>query len=288
MSRLKPLSDRVLDVLPSFEAAPLARDVAAMLAMDEPAIKAAFEELDEAGRAHIVRRGNGLHLVPADHPERICVICKREFAPVRKETVTCSHSCARHLAWQNEDMRRRHRESIKASHSDPERRRAMSIHSKKYASRPDVRKRTSERNKQDWSDPVKRMKRVIAIEAAWKDGAPGVEKRKAVARRRKQEFWRDPESRQAAIEAMRTGKRGRHQRATMALLDQHPDISEEEIAERTGRTLKQVKTLMRRLYKLGKIDRQPVDGRKRKQSQAEIDHRTRLTRELRAKRKAAA
>lgn len=266
----------LLHLMVAFPRGPMARDVATKIAVDVPSVRAAYEKLEADGRARIVRRHRSLHLVPIDYPARLCVICRGEFEAVRKQTKTCSHSCALYLAWQNTDMRKRHRASVKAAKSKPSVRRAASISHKRRCADPKVRAQMSENNRRSWADPVKRTNRIIAIERAWT--GPKASGRIAKARKRKLKLWRDPEWKAKTKEAMRTGTRGRFKRAVIALADGNPNMPVEEIAQRVGLSSQQVKIIMRRAWRFGEISRRPEDGRKARQKPEHIRKRVESTR----------
>lgn len=249
---IKPLSDRVLESLPSFDVPPLAADVAEHLGYPVSDVRKTFMALEEAGRAKIVRQARGLHLLPADSPVRPCPMCRREITGRGR---TCSKSCGMRAAWTKRD-RARQGDILRATRKREPQKFATFI---SLRDNPAHRQFVSDRNRKDWADPVKKMKRVIGMEAAWQ--GPAGEPRRAKARAKKLSLWSDPEWKAKTVEAMRTGKRGRFQRATIELV--HEGAGPEEIAARTGRTLEQTRMLWRRLYRLGKVDRAPPDGRKR-------------------------
>lgn len=261
---MKPLTlaDEIAEAMPEIlrgiDNGPLARDIAEHIGADVPAVRRAMEALDADGRAKIIRRGRALHLVPSDYPGRICVICRAEFQPVAKRTKTCSHSCALHLAWQNPDMRRRHQASVKASRT-PELRAKSSIVNRERCSKPEVRRQLSEQNKRAWRDPEIRVRRLLSIKEAWRGekAAP----RRDRQRQKKLRLWSDPEWRAKTIEAMRTGVRGKSKRAVLRLVAKN--FGADEIATRAGLSIKQVKIIWRRAYRLGEINRKPPDGRRR-------------------------
>lgn len=274
------LADEIIAVLPAlltkFPSGPLAPAVASYIAADVPNVRRAFISLESDGRAKIVRRKRALHLVPPDHPIPVCIICRAEFKPAAKKTRTCSHSCARHLAWQNEDMRERHRASVIAARANPaERERQSKLHKERCAD-PAWRQKMSNQNRRSWKDPFSRAKRLSSIEAAWKgDRAKGrIEK----ARKKKLALWSDPDWKERTCEAMRTGKRGRFKRAVIALVAGSKTIESPEIACRVGLTVEQVKIIWRRAARLGEVERRPVDERRRRQSPELVQDRVAKTR----------
>lgn len=277
---LPTLADEIAAALPGllvkFPAGPLAPAVAEHLGADVPNVRRAFEVLENHGRAKIVRRKRALHLVSATYPGRICIICRAEFTATRKETKTCSHSCGRYLAWQNEDMRARHRASVKAAKSDPASRAYFSKINKERCNTPEERKLRSERNRRSWKDPVSRGKRLIAIEAAWKGDKAKARLEKA--RKKKLALWSDPDWKERTCEAMRNGKRGRFKRAVLALVVTEPKIESREIAARTGLTVAQVKIIWRRAARLGEVERRPRDERRTRQTAELIRNRVAKTR----------
>jgi hypothetical protein len=216
--------------------------------------------LDTFGRAKLICRGRGgaMHLVGTNYSGHVCIICHREFKPVRKETRTCSRSCARYWAWQNEDMRRRHAASVKAARAKPGIREEMSkIHRDRCAA-PEVRQQMSERNRRLWCDPEKRVRRINAIKEAWRGGKADARREKAS--RTKFGLWSDPEWRRNTIEAMRHGKRGRFKRAVLKLVSTGCDAP--TIAARTGLSIEQVKIIWRRAVRIGETSRKCPDGRR--------------------------
>lgn len=252
---MRSLADRVLAALPALDA-PLARDVAAHLGTDEPHVRQAFERLDADGRAKIVRRGRGLHLVPADYPGKVCPVCRAELGK-RQRGKTCSKSCGMKVAWTKRD-RQRQSEVMSASRAkvSPQGRENM----RKAHRTPEYREKVSRRNRANWADPVKKMQRVVSMEEAWKGDKAQLRRQRAS--KKKLSLWQDPEWKATTIAAMQTGKRGRYKRAVIALLADNPDMPAEEVARRTERTLEQTRMLMRRLFKLGLIPKKPADGRK--------------------------
>lgn len=236
------------------------RALAEALGVDWPRVRTAAQELDGTGRCRLLLRKRVLHLVQPDYAGRICIICHREFAAVKKETRTCSHSCGRHLAWRNPVMRERHRASVIAARSSPSARERMSKIQKARCNTPEERKRRSDCNRRSWKDPESRAKRLIAIEDAWKgDKAKARIER---ARNKKLSLWSDPAWKAKTVEAMRNGTRGRNQRAVIALVQGDPNIEAMEVAAKVGLTLEQVKTLWRRCARLGLIARKPKDDRR--------------------------
>lgn len=261
---LPTVADEVVAALPALlkrhPAGPLAAQVAAHIHIDYQSARRAMETLDADKRARIVRRGRGLHLVGPDYRGRLCVICRKEFKATRKETLTCSHSCGRHLAYRNEDMRRRHRQSVKASRTPELRERQSRIHSERCAD-PAVRQQMSDNNRRSWRDPVKRANRIVAIKDAWR--GEKATQRRAKARQKKLSLWADPEWKQQTVEAMRTGSRGRFKRGVLGLLHRNSKITAQEIAGDLGLSQEQVKIIWRRSFRLGEIERKPPDGRRR-------------------------
>lgn len=267
MKPLPTLADEVFAVLPELlrqhKPGPLVRDVASRIGADVPSIRKAFDQLEADGRAKVLRHRRAIHLVAIDHPVPICIICRREFRPARKSTRTCSHSCARHLAWRNEDMRARHKISVKKSHSDPTLRAHLSKINRERCADPAVRRKHSDRNRKSWRNPVSRANRIVAIKEAWR-GEKAVT-RKEKAREKKLAMWGNPEWKCKAVAAMRSGRRGRFKRAVLAMILSNETIQPREIAPRVGLTVEQVKIIWRRAVKLGEIDRRPLDGRRRGQ-----------------------
>ncbi|RWF44271.1 MAG: hypothetical protein EOS65_02530 [Mesorhizobium sp.] len=260
------LADRVLAALPGFTEAPLARDMAARLNTDEPHVKQAFDRLEKEGRAKIVRRGRGLHLVPADYPGRLCIICRAEFTATRKETVACSYSCARHLAWRNQDMRKRHRASVTASHARPEVKEKLTTRSREYWSDQASREQASEIQREKWQDTNIRGRRMVGLEAAW--SSP---ERREKQKDRRLKDWQNPEFREKTVAAMRNGKRGVIKRRAIELATANPSMTVVEIAGRLNCKVVRIDFILRRARKEGVIGIRPGDGprlRKRLQEEA--------------------
>jgi DNA-binding MarR family transcriptional regulator len=278
---MKTLADEIAESLTA-EAITLAV-IASRLGADLPSVRRAAQALNDAGRALLIRRRRVLHLASTAYPGRICIICYVEFEPVRKQTRTCSHSCARYLAWQNDDMRSRHRASIIAAKADPASRAHLSEINKARCSTPEARRLQSERNCRSWQDPEIRTRRVIAMEAAWHgEQAMGrIEK----ARSKKLDLWSDADWRQRTCEAMRTGRRGRFKRAVIAMILGYPEIEASEIAPRVGLTIKQVKAIWRGAVRLGEVERKPPDGRSGRGSQAHHHVRKRVAATMASKKR---
>lgn len=222
----------------------------------------ACEVADKEGRLLLFKRGRGgaWHVAAPDSGIRRCVICLWEFCPVAKGTRTCSHSCARHLAYQNEDMRKRHQASTKIAANRPGRIARMQEISRALVSDPAEIARRSECNRRSWANPEIRTKRVQSIIKAWQ--GPEGAKRRMEHRGVKLATWSDPEWRARTVAAMRTGSRGRFKRAVIELVNQTPHLSVYEIAAQIGLTDEQTKVLWRRCYRMGEVTRQPPDGRK--------------------------
>lgn len=265
---LAPVVDEVVAALPALlsmhPGGPLAAQIATHIGIDYQSARRAMEALDADKRARIVRRGRGLHLVGPDYRGRLCVICRKEFKATRKETRTCSHSCGRHLAYSNEDMRRRHRESVRASRT-PELRERQSKVNRERCANPVVRQQMSESNRIAWRDPVKRANRIVAMSDAWRGNK--ATKRRAKARLKKLSLWSDPEWKKQTTEAMRNGTRGRYKRGVLGLVRRYPNITAQQIAKDLGLSEEQVKIIWRRAFRLSEIERKPPDGRRR-QSEA--------------------
>lgn len=282
---LPTLADEISLLLPvllgQYPEGPLASDVARCIGANVPSVRRAFEALEADGRAKIVRRKRALHLVSPDYPGRTCIICRIEFNPVRKETKACSHSCARHLAWQNADMRARHQASVKAAKSDPALREHFSKINKERCSTPEWRAKMSDQNRRSWKDPESRAKRLVAIEAAWR-GENAIQ-RITKAREKKLALWSDPVWASRTRDAMRNGTRGRVKRAVIALVLGDANIEAQEIAARVGLTVQKVKIIWRRAARQHEVNRSPKDGRKTAQSTEVIRNRVAKTRMKRAK-----
>jgi hypothetical protein len=208
---MKPLSEIVLGALPKFEDAPTVKEMAARIGYNQPRVKAAFEELEASGRAKIVRRGRGLHLVPGDYPGRICVVCRAEFDPLPtgqgaarrrpSKRVTCSNSCRAALQWKDPESAARRIESIRVERRTPEARaRATAINNKRWAD-PEQHERLSEQNRKRWRDPVTRMK--FAVEHQRRMSTPEAKQRQSEQIKAR---WDTPEGRAKLQEGTKRGK----------------------------------------------------------------------------------
>ena len=208
------LADRVLAVLPEFASAPLARDVAVRLYTDEPHVRQAFDRLVNEGRAKIVRRGRGLHLVPLDHPSLICPVCRAEYElPKKSKRRTCSRTCGVKLSWQDPDVAKRRRDSIIAERRSPEaRQRTTDINEKRWA-KPGEREKLSEQNRQRWADPYQNAKQSVAIQKR----ALTPERRQAQAERIKAR-WEDEAGREKLLSGIRQSKQTPEARAQFSKL----------------------------------------------------------------------
>lgn len=257
---MKTLAEELLALLPGNSNGIPLKQACELLAADRASVRLAFLSLEEAGRAKLCRRGTGrgFYLLPLDYPGRICIICKREWVPTYKysKARTCSHSCGRHLAWQNDEMRERHRASVKASRSMPSVKQAAEKRAAQCKT-PEARAQRAEQNRKSWADPESRARRLNSIDKAWQ-----VQERRDRQRKKKLRLWNDPEWRAKNVAAMRTGKRGRFKRAILALAIAHPHMTPHEIAERVGRTLEQVRIVMQRARCLGELGPRPGDSAK--------------------------
>lgn len=257
---LPTLADEIFVMLPmllaQYPTGPVAAQVAAFVSADMQNTRRAIEALEADGRAKIVRRGRALHLVGNDYPGRLCVICRKEFHATRKETVTCSRSCGRYLAWQNPDLRTRHRQSVRASRT-PALRKRQSKQQRARCADPVVRQRMSVIQRRTWSDPVVRANRRIGLKAAWR--GTEAKGRRAKARRKKLSLWSDPAWAKRTVAAMRTGTRGRFKRAVLALVRGSPTIESREIAAEVGLSMEQIKVIWRRACKMGELSRRPFN-----------------------------
>lgn len=249
---MRLLTERILEALPRMDA-PLARDMAAKIGSDEAHVRSAYDALEASGRAKIVRRGAGLHLVPADTAIRICPVCRSEIAGRGR---TCSKSCGMKVAWIKRD-RAVQADVIRASWERQPEKMAEGI--RKRLASSEHKEHLRRLNTKLWADPVNKMKRRVSMEAAWQ--GPQANDRRAKAQTQKSVAWAT--NRNRLIEGMLIGKRGRFQRAAIKLVA--GGASDEEIAFQTGRTMEQTKTLLRRLFKQGKSSRAPIDGRKIRQ-----------------------
>lgn len=253
------LRDEIVKALPDlmrlYPKGPLASEIAVYIASDVPHIRSAMDDLEENSRVRIVRRGRAFHVVPLDYPGRTCLICRCEFVPVAKKTVTCSYSCARHLAWRNEDMRARHKASVIKSRQKPGLKEALTKRSREYWSDPENRKAASELQRQKWQDPVIKGRRLVGVERAW--SSP---ERQAAQAERRLKDWKNPNFREKTIAAMRTGKRGIKKRRTLELAVNHPDMTPREIAEKTDRLLDNVLSDLRIARRNGVLGIRPGDG----------------------------
>lgn len=265
---MKTLPDEIAAALPAlmkrYPGGPLADQAAEFVAADVPNTRAAFDALETDGRAKIVRRARGLHLVPADYPVRICIICKAEFTATRKETKTCSHSCARHLSWQNQEMRERHRESVRRSHARPDVKAKLTKRSRAYWQRQESREAASDAQRQLWRDSMVRGRRLVGIDKAWES-----QERREKQRARRLADWENPEFRAKAVEAMRNGKRGRFKRAVIALAMSKPNLTPAEIAKRFNKSVDSILHILRQARGEGLIGIRPGDGPRLRKRAAE-------------------
>lgn len=275
---MKPLADRIFDLIPATLTGLSLKDAMAGTRQDAKHVRAAFDVLHGGNRVILVKRGRGtaLYIVHLGQKVRACVICLKEFQATRKQTKTCSYSCGRHLAWQNEDMRARHKISVKRAANTPQRIEKMTKLSRTLCAKPAERLRRSECNRRNWADPEIRTRRIISIKEAWKGDA--AKERIAKASSKKNALWSDTEWKAATVAAMRSGRRGRFKRVVIDLANVVPSIPEEEIAARLGMPLRKVKILMYLANKTGELERAPVDGRKLKQSEALVRNRVEKTR----------
>jgi hypothetical protein len=194
------LADRVLAALPGFEHAPLARDMAARLNTDEPHVRQAFERLESEGRAKIVRRGRGLHLVPADYPGKICPICRVEYVlPKKSKRHTCSRSCSMAWSWRQPGTAERRHEALLAAHRTPESRAKKVENNKKRWAKPGEREKLSEQNRQRWADPYQNAKQSVGIARSRTPEA------NAAISKRMKDRWASPEGRKLMEETAALG-----------------------------------------------------------------------------------
>lgn len=267
---MKTLADELMEVLPQlFDAHPQGvtlKAAADWLGADAAHVRPAFDAVAARGIARLLRkgRGGGLHLVGHEFEGKICIICHREFTPVAKQTRTCSHSCARHLAWQNPDMRKRHRESVRRSLQRPDVKKKITEKNRRFSRTPEERARRAECNRKSWGDMESRARRLKSITEAWES-----KERRKLARQRKLRQWADPEFRKKAIEGMRTGKRGQRKRRALELAKLHPHMTAAEIAESVGQNLPIVERTLRCARQSGEIGIRPGNGPRIRRRQAE-------------------
>lgn len=211
---MRSLADRVLDTLPAFESAPLAQDVAEYLNTDVPHVRQAFERLEADGRAKIVRRGRGLHLVPTDYPGLICPVCRGEFVRSKKsKRVTCSRKCGIAWSWQKPGVRERRKEGISKQRQSPEGRANTSERNRRRWSDPKQRERLSKWNKDRWQDPYVKAELSVAIQKA-QSRPDRVEFQRNQIKRR----WGDAKGREKLVEGIRKSKRTPEARAKFSKL----------------------------------------------------------------------
>lgn len=258
---MKSLADRVHAAIPA-NGLTIKRAIE-LTRSDRAHVNAAFAKLSEEGRAKIVRRGLGrggaVFLFLPSAPIRACVICTREVTSKNPRTKTCSFSCARRLGYRDPDMRARHKKSAERSGKERGRKIRESGKLKATLNTPEQKRRIAENNRRSWADPEIRARREIAIKEAW-TGEASKERRKG-QRDRKLALWNDPDWKAKTVAAMQTGKRGRMKRAIIELAQQLPPIPERDIAIKVGLSLKQVKVIMRRVHRMGELERKPEDGR---------------------------
>lgn len=192
------LADRVLSALPSFEEAPLAKDMAERLRTDEPHVRQAFERLETEGRAKIVRRGRGLHLVSADYPGLICAVCRAEFTRGKKsKRRACSRECWISLGWRESKDREARVQLLREAHRTPESRAKKTEVNRRRWADPKQHERLSEWNKRRWADPYTNAAQAVAIQKVRLQP----EKRRIASERIKAR-WDDPAGREKLIEGM--------------------------------------------------------------------------------------
>jgi hypothetical protein len=207
----KPLSDRILEMLPRLDA-PMARDIASRLGEGEWYVREAFHKLEAEGRAKIVRRGNGLHLVPADYPGLICPVCRVEYVlPKKSKRKACSKSCGISLSWRDPETRRRRYEGMLAGHRTPESRAKKVATNNRRWSDPKQRERLSEQSRKRWADPVTKMQISVAIQREHL-----TPEKRALYSANIKARWDDPEGRAKLIEGTKRGKQTPQYRANQA------------------------------------------------------------------------
>lgn len=201
MSKLR-LSDIVLAALSGFEVAPTVTDMCERIHDTPVNVRAAYDALEAEGRAKIVRRGNGLHLVLADYPGHICVICRAEFTRGRKsKRRACSRTCWIKLGWLETKDRDARNAGIKAARSTPEQRaKSVEINNKRWSD-PKQREKLSEQNRKRWADPVMKMKMSVAIQREHL-----TPEKRALQSRNIKARWDDPEGRKKLVDGTTRGK----------------------------------------------------------------------------------
>lgn len=253
------LADEIMSALPGLVAArplgPTIGEIAARLAAPDGYVREAMIGLEADKRAKIVRRGKSLHLLPIDHPTRVCCICRAEVVAERKSTVTCSHSCGRKLAWQNPEMREKHRRSVKAALQEAERRAKMTTKSRRYWARQENREAASEAIRKTWQDPEVKGRRLVGIDKAWES-----EERRTKQSKRRIKDWQNEEFREKTVAAMRNGKRGMVKRKVLALAAADPDTTPAMIAAALGVKRDRVLHILRKARREGVIGVRPGDG----------------------------
>lgn len=208
------LEDRIISVLSTFDEPPMARDVAAAIVSEEAAVRRAFERLESSGKAKIVRRGRGLHLVPADWPVPMCIVCRAEFERPRKsKRVTCCRSCAVSLSWKNPDTKQQRVASIKDERQTEEARARAIRNNKKRWSRPGEREKLSERNRQMWADPYENAKMSVAIQKVQL-----TPERREFQSKQIKSRWDDPKGREKLVRGIRNSKSTPEARAKFSRL----------------------------------------------------------------------
>lgn len=197
------LADEIAAALPGmmedgFPLGPMARDVAERLAADLPSVRRAFDDLEQSGRAKIVRRGRALHLVLSDAPGNVCPVCRAQFTPRREEQKACTISCASKLAWQDTEKRARRVAGMRAYADSPQGKARLEHQGRKAGSSPEARRKTSERNRKLWADPEHKAKRSVAISRA-----NSTEKNRRKLSALGKQRWADPEFKERVSAAMR-------------------------------------------------------------------------------------
>lgn len=200
---MKTFADEVLAALPDLMAAhpdgPTVAAVARHLESVPADVRVAFETLDTAERATMIRyRGRAVHLIPLGS-RLACRHCHIEFARNSKSKARCcSRKCGIAWSWTLPGVREKRGAAIKAQKATPE---AIALHAeinRKRWSKPGEREKLAERSRRMWADPEQKAKLAGKIKA--EHSTP--EKRAFYGEARRRE-WQDPTQRAKREAALR-------------------------------------------------------------------------------------
>lgn len=215
---LASLADEILRALPELmlvnRSGPSALMICEAVGADIGAVRRAMHQLNEEGRADLMRRLDSREqfLVPLRYRGidglRYCVNCGETFKPpakVRERGGTrysnrrgCSRACGIAWSWNRPGVRDRRRMGIAQQKRTPEAlAKTAEINEKRWA-RSGERERMGEKSRRRWADPV--MKANLARAIALVQRSP--EMRKLYSDLRKQ-WWKDPLMREKMVVAMK-------------------------------------------------------------------------------------